>query len=381
MKFKDIVKDTKAYLCLECGVCFGSCPLSRIDPDYSPRLTVKRALFGCDDEIISDRGLWSCFNCGTCTARCPSDVDYQRFIRETRTEARRLGYKGVYAHNEILQTITRLQQYDLPQNRLFWVTKDLKISKTSEYLYFTGCLPYFNSVFRDGTFVPTDICRNTVKILNAIDIYPMVSEKEKCCGHDLLINGDEETFQVLAGQNIEMIKRSGAGKVIFSCPEGYYSFKKEYPEFFGEMPFEVFHLSEIISSAIEEGKLKFREVDPETEKVRVSYQDPCNLGRLMGKYEEPRNLIRSIPGVELVEMQKNMADAVCCGTSGWVECSSCSKRIQVERFQSALDVGAERLITACPKCQIHYQCAAEKSDVTIELQNLESLLADAIAEE
>jgi Fe-S oxidoreductase len=377
-RFKEIVKDTRAYLCLECGVCFASCPLSRVYPDFSPRLIVKKALFSYDDEIISDRGLWSCFNCGTCTSRCPSNVDYQRFIRETRKEARRLGYRGVYAHNEILQTITRLQQFDLPQNRTFWITKDLKVADKSEYLYFVGCLPYFDSVFRDFSFTPTDIGKNAVKILNVLGITPMVSSREKCCGHDLLINGDEEGFRRLAQQNIDMIRKSGAGKVVFSCPEGYYSFRNEYTEFFGNLPFEVVHLTELLASALDDGTVTFREKEDGEDTTKVTYQDPCNLGRMSGLYEEPRRIIERIPGVELVEMQKNRADAVCCGTSGWVECSTCSKIIQMDRFKSALEVGAERLITACPKCQIHFRCALEKSDVKLEIQDLESLVASAL---
>jgi Fe-S oxidoreductase len=375
MSLKDIVKETKAYLCLECGVCFGSCPISRINPAYSPRLAVKKALFNYGDEIMDDRDLWSCLACGTCTARCPSDVDYQRFIREARKEAARIPRKGLYAHNEVLQTIMRLHLLDLPQDRTRWIGDDLRVAETGEYLYFTGCLPYFDLVFRDWSFTPTGIGRSTIKVLNALGIEPIVSNREKCCGHDLLWNGDEESFKRLAEANIRMIEESGARKVVLSCPEGYFSLKNEYPEYFGELPFEVIHFTELLAGEIEAGKVKFKENGQER---KVAFQDPCNLGRLSGIYEDPRQVLAAIPGVELRELKHNRADAICCGTSNWINCSTCSKQLQIGRMEEALEAGATTLVTACPKCQIHFRCALDKSELEIEIADLETLAAEAI---
>jgi len=210
-------------------------------------------------------------------------------------------------------------------------------------------------------------------LLNKIGIEPVISDHERCCGHDALWCGDQNTFRKL---NLEAVKSSGAKTVLFSCPEGYVTFKKYYPKYFGALPFEVLHMTEFLARKLPEAGLTFRATSAET----VTYHDPCRLGRLAGIYEPPRQLLGMLPAIQLVEMERNRENALCCGTSAWMECSGYSKAIQTERMQEAIQTGAKTLITACPKCQIHFTCAQSGTDINLTVIDIFSYLSQRLGE-
>ncbi len=373
MAFEKIIQHTRSYYCLDCGKCTGSCPVSRVDVTYSPRGTIESVLSGHPEELINNRHLWSCLTCGLCTTRCPSEVDYPAFVIAARTEARKTSVEGIYAHNAIMQQLMGIMGGSVQQNRTGWLTDDLQTSARGDDFYFVGCLPYFDVIFADLDIVSTDAARNTVRLLNAIGIAPVVSNDERCCGADLLLNGDEEGLRRLAELNVQVIADSGAKRVIFGCPECYNAFRADYPRYVGALPFELVHLTELLAEhadALELGEVA------ET----VTYQDPCRLGRYQGIYDEPRAVVESIPGIELVEMRKNRANALCCGSAGWVSCGRCAKGIQTERLRQAQATGAGRIITACPKCRIHLTCALKDTgdEMAVELEDLTGLLVRAL---
>jgi heterodisulfide reductase subunit D len=192
---------------------------------------------------------------------------------------------------------------------------------------------------------------------------------ESFCIHDALWNGNEDKFKQLAQLNLDMIRASGAKQVIFSCPEGYYTFKNFYPRYFGELGFEPVHILDFLADKINNGAIQFEESTDV-----VTYHDPCRLGRLAGIYDAPRRLLTSVPGLELREMPRSRENAVCCGTTGWMNCSSCSKEIQMQRLAEASQTGAGAIITACPKCQIHFQCTKSAFALEIEVTDLYDLL-------
>ncbi len=375
MAFDEIVHLTKSYYCLDCGKCTGSCPVARVDVTYSPRGTIESVLSGHPEELINHRHLWSCLTCGLCTTRCPSGVDYPAFVIAARIEARKTGVEGIYAHNAIMQQLMGLMGQSVQQNRTGWLTDDLQTSARGDDFYFVGCLPYFDVIFADLGLVSTDAARNTVRLLNAAGIAPVVSNDERCCGADLLLNGDEEGFRKLAEINVQVIADSGAKRVIFSCPECYNAFRNDYPRYVGQLPFELVHLTELLAGRVDE--LKLGELT-ET----VTYHDPCRLGRYLNIYDEPRAVIEGIPGIELVEMRKNRANALCCGSTGWVSCGRCAKEIQMERLRQAQATGAARMITACPKCHIHLSCALKDvgDEISVTLEDLTGLLVRALRE-
>ena len=366
----ELVDTTQTYYCLDCGVCTGSCPVARVFPDFSPRQIIERSLYELEEP--SDSTIWSCLTCAQCSVRCPANIDFPKFVRMMRDEARAKGYDGIPAHNGMLQTIMAIQAEGSQQQRTAWVEEGTTVEK-GDVFYFVGCRPYFDVIFRDIDAGSIESAQKVLKILNASGVEPVVSNDERCCGHDALWNGDMETFKRLAGLNLELIRSSGAKKVVFTCPEGYYTFKNHYPEYFGDLGFEPIHILDFLADKISEGALQFEE-----RAEVVTYHDPCRLGRLAGIYDAPRRLIEAMPGMELREMARSRENGVCCGTTGWMNCSSCSKEIQVQRLTEAGDTGARVLVTACPKCQIHFRCAKSAFDLDIEINDLYDIVADRI---
>ncbi len=383
-EIQNIVKRTKAYNCVECGKCSSVCPISLLNGVCLPRVTVRKALFETTDVLLRDELLWSCLNCGLCFERCDFDVRFPEFIRDLRIVAHKMGQGGVLSHNGALQSIMRMMaSAELRQNRLGWLSRGLETAEKGEYLYFVGCLPYFDTFFAYLDLDLLNIAKSTVKILNYLGITPVLMPDERCCGHDLYWTGDLESFKILAQLNWEAIKATGAKRVITSCPECYYMLKQEYPKYVGKMEVEVIHISQLLSENLPE--LKFRKPKAEGRKPRkVTFQDPCRLGRFAGVYEEPREVIAAVEGNKLYEMGKNRREAICCGTSGWMTCGTWSKQIQVARLEEARRTGAGLLITSCPKCMIHFKCAQADRDrakrAKIEIQDLATFVAENLME-
>jgi len=380
--FSDIIEKTNIRLCLECGKCSSSCPITRTNPEFSPRMTVKRVLTGGEEIPVNDGGIWNCLICGLCTERCPSDVRYVDFMKACREKASLTGRTGKCSHKSIPLDLQRLMANpDIKQKRLGWLPKGAKYSETRDILYFVGCLPYFDTMFGDTKDELIKTAKSVVKILNKVGIEPVILKDERCCGHDLQFTGDMKNFEKLARLNVEAIRKSKAKKVITSCAECYRTIKLDYPKIVGELGFEVVHISEFIDELIKEEKIEIPIAFKET---KVTYQDPCRLGRHLGIYDPPRNVINNIPELELVEMERNKENAACCGVSSWLNCGKLSKQIQLERLKEAKATGAEWLITACPKCQIHLKCALEgelpikRSEVKLKIIDIAVLLEKAL---
>jgi len=267
----------------------------------------------------------------------------------------------------------------IKQRRLEWLSDKYRVSDQSDVLFWVGCAPYFEPIFDDIGFRALDFTEASLRILNLLGIEPKLLPDEKCCGHDVLWTGDIETFKKLAQHNVSQIKESRVKKIIFSCPEGYRTLKLDYPNYGFGLDCELQHISEFLAEKIENGELKFKEM-----RKKVTYQDPCRLGRHLGIYDAPRKVLKSIPGIDFVEMEHNREDAICCGTSAFTNCDTYSNMIRTERLSEATSTGAETLITCCPKCQTHFRCAMvdkgeEKRPVPkIEVMDLVNLVAGAL---
>ena len=387
LQIHEAIKNTKAYYCLDCGKCTSVCPIALRNEAFTPRLIVKQAIMDDGMPVIKNELIWDCLTCRMCNEKCESDVQYAEFIRDIRIEACKTGTVGICAHQGALQSIMRIMTAtEIKQNRLSWVPKDMRVRghastlKEGEVLYFVGCLPYFDAFFTDLALNTLQIAKDSIKILESIGIIPVLMPNERCCGHDLLWTGDVENFKKLAQYNIEAIKKTGCKKIITSCPECYFTLKESYPAYIGATGVEVIHISQLLVQRLSE--IKFQ--PQKNPKSQVTYQDPCRLGRFSGIYDEPRRLINAT-GVELVEMGKNRNNSICCGTSGWMNCSQFSKQIQIARLKEAKSTGVNTLITACPKCQIHFKCAMSDEntpeEAKIEIKDLTSLIANNLTTE
>jgi len=377
----ETIKKMNIQYCLECGKCSSSCPISRVNDAYSPRRTVERFLLGFEDRIVPSEELWTCLACYQCSERCPSDVRYPEFVRACRSIAPKEVMEGLCAHRGIPMALSRIMTNPkIEQDRMGWLPEGAEFSKRGDLLYFVGCLPYFDVVFEDFDLEILKIAQSAVRILNRVGIKPALLPNEKCCGHDLLWTGDFENFEKLAKINVASIKETGATRVVTACSECYRTIKKDYAEFLGNLDFEVLHISEFLSELVANGKLEF---DVNLER-KVVYQDSCRLGRHMGVYEPPRRVIAGLPGTELVEMERNRENAVCCGVNAWLSCDKYHKEVRMERLRDAKNTGADLLVTTCPKCQIHWKCLASEKlpvnpgEITMEMRDLSVLVAEAM---
>lgn len=374
MNLPEIVDRTQAYYCLDCGICTGSCPVSKVTPDFSPRLMVEKVLIEQDENPLEDINIWSCLSCGQCSQRCPSNIDYPEFVRMVREEAVRQGKGGVLAHRGLFQSIMRLQTLDVKQSKTDWAREAGRISESGDTYFFVGCSTFLDVEFHDDWGLDMmEGPRGVLKLLNKVGIEPVIHDDERCCGHDLLWNGDRENFEKLARRNVELIKSLGCKRVVFHCPEGYLTFKKFYPQVVGDLGFEAIHFYELLAAELKAGAIEF-----DTLEGVVTYHDPCRLGRQAGIMDAPRELIQGIPGITLTEMEHNRESGICCGTSAWMNCSACSKEIQKTRINEALTAGAQTLITACPKCRVHLSCALRDMETDLKISDINDLLGRAL---
>jgi len=288
-----------------------------------------------------------------------------------RSGANRSGFDGKCSHSGALQSLSKIMtSEDLQQNRLDWITEDLKISEKGDTLYYVGCTPYFDTLFTYLDLSTLDAARSSIKILNHLGISPVLLQNERCCGHDSLWNGDLDTFRMLAEKNVEAIEKSDAKTILFSCAECLSAFKMLYPDYGFSVNVELKHMAQFLSEKLSTNELKLVESDTE-----YTYQDPCRLGRHLGIYDEPRQLLSTSKEEADVsnhfhEMKQNGKKSLCCGVSAWMNCDVATKSIQTERLKQAQESGAEILAVACPKCQIHLVCtmkdqSSEKNDTMI----------------
>jgi Fe-S oxidoreductase len=377
----EIISESRVRLCLTCGKCSAVCPITRWQKrEYtSPRLLVEKAVQGAQKAVFDDSLFWSCLTCRQCSDLCPSEVDFCGFIREMRSLARVENLRGACTHGNTIQIWSDMMtNTDLRQNRLDWLGESQEISTTSDTIYFTGCLPYYDALFQDMDIDGIQIARSAVSILNRAGIVPHVMQNERCCGHDQIWEGDFDTFRTLARLNLKELKATGAKRIITTCPECAFTLKHDYARYVEDHGLEVLHISQLLAELVEQGRIVF---DNRPESLPVTFQDPCRLGRYLGLYDEPRAVLKSA-GYDLLEMKKAKSAALCCGTSCWTSCGRINKNIQTERLVQAKDTGAGLLVTACIKCQIHFKCAQKdrllQDDIGIKIRDLTTLAAERL---
>lgn len=374
---KSIMNKTNTFYCMECGKCTSTCPLALVNSDFSPRKIVSSVISGRGISLLTNKQIWACLTCKLCYDHCPSDVHFIDFIRDIRNLAGVEGNSEPCAHGGLMQTLMRIMTSpDMNQNRLEWLTDDLKTAETGQYMMFTGCLPYYDAYFDELNLSSTNIASAAVRIMNKSGINPVLSNDERCCGHDLLWSGDTDLFRMLIDRNMRVFAKTGADKIITTCAECYRTLKYDYPKFI-EFPYKVLHISEMVNKLPESANFDFKGDD-----IKVTYHDPCRLSRHSGVVDAPREMLKMLPGLDLIEMRNSGNRSKCCGTSSWMNCDIHSKMIQVSRLKEAKSTGADILITACPKCMIHFKCAQNDpkiaDDIAIEIKDLTEIFSDQI---
>jgi Fe-S oxidoreductase len=377
--FKEIIGVIKANggesfkLCYQCGLCDTVCPWNRVRT-FSMRKIIREATFGLTE--IESEDIWRCTTCGRCPQQCPRGVKQI----ESGVSLRRIATEyGVFptSARPVRTVSASLLGEGNPLNeerkkRADWA-KGLSVktfTEGMEILYFPGCYLSYDPRLKK-------VARATANILNRAGIdFGILGSKENCCGESIRKTGDEELFKRLARENIKTFIDNGVKKILVSSPHCYHTFKNEYPEFM--VTFEVVHISQYLFELINEGRL---ELTKEYGK-KVTYHDPCYLGRHNGIYEEPRGVLKKIPGLELKEMPDSLEDSLCCGGGGgriWMETPK-GERFSDLRLAQAIGVGAEVLVTSCPYCITNFEDSRlnrEDSEV-LEIKDITEIIQEVI---
>jgi len=334
--------------CYQCGKCDTVCPWNRVS-EFSMRRLIREAVFGLTE--IEHEGIWRCTTCGRCVQKCPRDVRQIEDVVALRRMA--AGYGVFPAAVKPVRTVSAgLVAEGNPfgeerAKRADWAKgMDVKtFTEGMEVLYFPGCYLGYDPRLKK-------VARATAGILQQAGVdFGILGAEENCCGESIRKTGNEELFKQLARGNIKTFIEHGVRKILVSSPHCYHTFKNEYPEFM--VNFEVIHITQFLSELIDRGRL---EIKKEYNK-KVTYHDPCYLGRHNGVYDEPRNILKKIPGLELVELAESREESLCCGMGGgriWMETPR-SERFANLRLEEAVALGVEELVTACPYCITNFE--------------------------
>lgn len=360
--------------CYQCGMCDTLCPWNRVI-EFSMRRIVRQASFGMTE--IESEDIWRCSTCGRCVMRCPRGVKIIDMVMALRRVGTEFGVfpehvkplKGASASlvaegNPLSESRSKRAEWaeGLNVNRF---------SEGMEYLYFPGCYLCYDPRMKR-------VSSATAKIFKAAGVdFGILGEKENCCGESIRKAGDEELFKRLARSNIKCFIENGVKKIIVSSPHCYHTFKREYPEFM--VNFEVIHTTEFLLQLIRDKRIVF---NGEYRK-RVTYHDPCYLGRHNGIFDEPREILRNIPGVELIEMEDSYEDSLCCGGGGgriWMETPK-GERFSDLRVKQAVDLGAETLVTCCPYCITNFEDSLKSLEdegisINLEIKDISEIVQE-----
>ena len=372
----DVIKESGGDAfkrCFQCGLCDTVCPWNRVRT-FSMRKLVRQATFGFTE--IESEEMWLCTTCGRCPQQCPRDVKQI----ESGVALRRVATEyGVFpssvkpvrtASGSLIGEGNPLGEER--KKRADWA-KGLSVksfTEEMEVLYFPGCYPSYDPRLKK-------VSAATAKILNSAGVdFGILGSRENCCGESIRKTGDEELFKRLARENIKTFIDSGVKKIVVSSPHCYHTFKNEYPEFM--VTFEVIHISQYLFELMNEGRLALTR---EYEK-KVTYHDPCYLGRHNDIYDEPREILKNIPGLELNEMPESRVDSLCCGGGGgrvWMETQK-GERFGDLRIEQAIGVGAELLVTCCPYCITMFEDSRITMgfDEKIEIKDITEIIQEVI---
>ena len=314
--------------------------------------------------------IYACPTCGNCEHICENAVsdhmvEIFECLREAAVEAGAGPLENQKAFKESVDANNN--PYKEPHEaRLKWIG-DLKVKDKADIMYFVGC----TSSYRQN-----QIAQNTLKIFDKIGADIAVTPDEWCCGSPLLRTGQVNGIEKFIEHNVNVItEKVGAKKVLTSCAGCYKTIKNDFPKRLGkELNFEVEHITDFLIDQLKKGNLK---IEKEI-KAKVTYHDPCHLGRHSGVYDSPREVIEACPGVEFVEMPRNKEHAWCCGAGGGVKSGFRDWAVEIssERVEEAEKTGADILLTSCPFCVTNLSDAVKAMNSKIKVQDITGFLLE-----
>jgi len=375
-------------LCYHCHKCTAGCPAA-FAMEYGPDRILRLIQFEQRERLLSSRDIWLCLECEMCGAHCPNEIDIGAVMIALKEMSEEAGYRvencqelrelladylvqrpetviddrlctGIGRLNRLSQTITTAHNISGDDNtdRLIWsqnlehIPPGLEGKQGAEIVYFVGCVASF---FPRSYRVP----QSMVSILDESGVdFTTLGGQEWCCGYPLLSMGRLEQAKTLIQHNVAQVKELGASRVVFACPSCYHMWKFVYPEVLGEeIGLEVLHATELLGELIAQGAIELGEMP-----LRVTYHDPCDLGRKSHVFEPPRQVLQSIPGLTFVEMSSCGQISECCGGGGNLESfdPDVVSEVSLRRVDRACEIEAQVVTSACQQCERTLTAAVRK---------------------
>jgi len=326
--------------------------------------------------------LYTCTTCGACEMNCQRLQDKEPLkVNETlRAKFVKDGFGPKPEHKRLISSV---KNYDNPwmqprTQRDRWAKK-IQIKDVSkekaQTLFFVGCTAAFNNTL-------WKMAQHTATILLAgkTDL-GMLGKNEICCGSPIARVGDRETFFDIAKKNVKLINDTGVKEIVTFCPGCYRAIQYDYPEVPGipALQAKVYHSAEYIDMLIQKKRLTLKgKID-----MKVTWHDPCHMGRHCGIYEQPRRILRAIPGIELVEMERIKDQSWCCGGGGGARAAypDFARKTALKRIAEAKKTGAQAIVTQCPFCEQNISEALTHADDGMQLLDLNELLIKVLPEQ
>lgn len=380
--------------CVQCGICAEHCVTYQQHQDehivpgdliaaYGQKLRQKYGFFSSlidrdppakiDQERLAKQ-LYTCTLCGRCREVCPVKIDTRDIRISMREDAVRENFAPSAVNMAVEATKEERNVLKYPNyDRIMWaeflddVPEAAYLNKDkAEIVYFVGCMTSFSPAI-------STIAESNLKLLFlAGEDFALLGEEESCCGFPLIVGGASQDWQWLRAKNVEKIKKMQAKKMIFNCASCYHTYTHEYKELLPEV--EMFHSIEYLHHLVTKGKLKFKEF-----KAKVTYHDPCDLGRGCGIFEQPREVIKAIPGIEFVEMPKNRKLGTCCGGGGDMEMVDADlvNEVAATLVGEIEKTGADIVISGCGQCKRMIMNAIKAKKAKVKVLDTTELMLEA----
>lgn len=315
--------------------------------------------------------VYRCTLCGRCQETCPSGImlrDLWFSLRQDLVHSDAYPKKVDMIRDNVAESHNVFDEDN--EERADWV-EDLReppdhgyVKDNAEVVYFTGCVAAYFPMAQKIPMALADVFET------ARADFTLLGEEEWCCGFPLLGAGLRDNLQDLIDHNIEAVKQKGAHTVVFACPSCYQMWREHYPH-----EFKIYHVTQYLNQLITSGSLPLKELD-----LTITYHDPCDLGRGSREYAAPRDVIGSIPGVKLVEMEHSRENCLCCGGGGNLEMidAGLSGEIAKAKIDEVLATGADAVITACQQCVRTMATYARRNKISVEVMDIVQLIQKAL---